>query len=342
MKARAIKHTLLFKRPSGTSRGVLTEKDTYFLVLEKNGKKGIGECALLRGLSMDDVPQYEAVLEELCLQLNADGLTESLLENYPSLQMGLEMAVRSLHSKSPFELYPSDFTKAKKDISINGLVWMGTFSFMQQQIEEKIASGFTCIKLKIGAIEFEKELRLLEQIRSQFPADQIEIRVDANGAFSPESALSKLKELSAFELHSIEQPIAVNQLEEMKTLCATTPLAIALDEELIGVRSDQKAELLERVQPQYIILKPSLLGGFKATKEWIDLADSQNIGWWITSALESNVGLNAIAQWAATLSTTRPQGLGTGSLFTNNFTSPLTVENGYLRYDLNTAWEVNL
>ncbi len=342
MKARAIKHTLLFKRPSGTSRGVLTEKDTYFLVLEKNGKKGIGECALLRGLSMDDVPQYEAVLEELCLQLNADGLTESLLENYPSLQMGLEMAVRSLHSKSPFELYPSDFTKAKKDISINGLVWMGTFSFMQQQIEEKIASGFTCIKLKIGAIEFEKELRLLEQIRSQFPADQIEIRVDANGAFSPESALSKLKELSAFELHSIEQPIAVNQLEEMKTLCATTPLAIALDEELIGVRSDQKAELLERVQPQYIILKPSLLGGFKATKEWIDLADRQNIGWWITSALESNVGLNAIAQWAATLSTTRPQGLGTGSLFTNNFTSPLTVENGYLRYDLNTAWEVNL
>ena len=342
MKARAIKHTLLFKRPSGTSRGVLTEKDTYFLVLEKNGKKGIGECALLRGLSMDDVPQYEAVLEELCLQLNADGLTESLLENYPSLQMGLEMAVRSLHSKSPFELYPSDFTKAKKDISINGLVWMGTFSFMQQQIEEKIASGFTCIKLKIGAIEFEKELRLLEQIRSQFPADQIEIRVDANGAFSPESALSKLKELSAFELHSIEQPIAVNQLEEMKTLCATTPLAIALDEELIGVRSDQKEELLKRVQPQYIILKPSLLGGFKATKEWIDLADRQNIGWWITSALESNIGLNAIAQWAATLSTTRPQGLGTGSLFTNNFTSPLTVENGYLRYDLNTAWEVNL
>lgn len=342
MKARAIKHTLLFKRPSGTSRGVLTEKDTYFLVLEKNGKKGIGECALLRGLSMDDVPQYEAVLEELCLQLNADGLTESLLENYPSLQMGLEMAVRSLHSKSPFELYPSDFTKAKNDISINGLVWMGTFSFMQQQIEEKIASGFTCIKLKIGAIEFEKELRLLEQIRSQFSADQIEIRVDANGAFSPESALSKLKELSAFELHSIEQPIAVNQLEEMKTLCATTPLAIALDEELIGVRSDQKEELLKRVQPQYIILKPSLLGGFKATKEWIDLADRQNIGWWITSALESNIGLNAIAQWAATLSTTRPQGLGTGSLFTNNFTSPLTVENGYLRYDLNTAWEVNL
>ena len=342
VKARAIKHTLLFKWPSGTSRGVLTEKDTYFLVLEKNGKKGIGECALLRGLSIDDVPVYEAVLEELCVQLNTDRFHESLLIEYPSLQMGLEIALRSLESESPFELYPSDFTKAKKYIPINGLVWMGDFAFMQRQIEEKIALGFKCIKLKIGAIEFEKELQLLEQIRSQFPADQIEIRVDANGAFSPESALSKLKELAAFQLHSIEQPIAVKQLEEMKNLCATSPLPIALDEELIGVKGDQKEDLLKRIQPQYIILKPSLLGGFKATKEWIDLAEEQYIGWWITSALESNIGLNAIAQWSATLSTTRPQGLGTGRLFTNNFSSPLEVENGYLRYDLNSAWEVNL
>lgn len=342
MKARAVKHTLLFKRPSGTSRGVLTEKDTYFLILEESGKQGIGECGLLRGLSIDDVPEYEVILEELCSQLNNNTLDLELIKNFPSLQMGLEMAQQSLQADSPFLLYPSDFTKSLSPILINGLVWMGDFDFMQAQIEEKITQGYQCVKLKIGALDFSKELLLLEQIRHHFSAQQIEIRVDANGAFSPETALDKLKILAQFELHSIEQPIAAGQYEQMRVLCEQSPLAIALDEELIGVSSVQKEILLDNIRPQYIILKPSLLGGFAASLEWIQWAEARQIGWWITSALESNVGLNAIAQWTATLTTDRPQGLGTGSLYTNNFPSPLLVENGYLRYDSRQQWQFNL
>ena len=341
MKARAVKHTLLFKRPSGTSRGVLTEKDTYFLILEESGKQGIGECGLLRGLSIDDVPEYEVILEELCSQLNNNTLDLKLIKNFPSLQMGLEMAQQSLQADSPFLLYPSDFTKSLSPILINGLVWMGDFDFMQAQIEEKITQGYQCVKLKIGALDFSKELLLLEQIRHHFSAQQIEIRVDANGAFSPETALDKLKILAQFELHSIEQPIAAGQYEQMRVLCEQSPLAIALDEELIGVSSVQKEILLDNIRPQYIILKPSLLGGFAASLEWIQWAEARQIGWWITSALESNVGLNAIAQWTATLTTDRPQGLGTGSLYTNNFPSPLLVENGYLRYDSRQQWQFN-
>jgi o-succinylbenzoate synthase len=341
MKARAVKHTLLFKRPSGTSRGVLTEKDTYFLILEANGKQGIGECGLLKGLSIDDVPEYEAILEELCNQLNNNTLYSTLIKNFPSLQMGLEMAQESLKADSPFLLYPSDFTKSISPIPINGLVWMGEFDFMQAQIEEKLTQGFRCVKLKIGALDFSKELLLLEQIRKHFTAQQIEIRVDANGAFSSESALDKLKILTQFELHSIEQPIAAGQHEQMRVLCEQSPLSIALDEELIGVSSMQKEALLDKIRPQYIILKPSLLGGFAASLEWIQLAEARQIGWWVTSALESNIGLNAIAQWTATLTTDRPQGLGTGGLYTNNIPSPLVVENGYLRYDSRQQWQFN-
>ena len=341
MKARAVKHTLLFKRPSGTSRGVLTEKDTYFLILEANGKQGIGECGLLKGLSIDDVPEYEAILEELCNQLNNNTLDSTLIKNFPSLQMGLEMAQESLQADSPFLLYPSDFTKSISPIPINGLVWMGEFDFMQAQIEEKLTQGFRCVKLKIGALDFSKELLLLEQIRKHFTAQQIEIRVDANGAFSPESALDKLKILAQFELHSIEQPIAAGQHEQMRVLCEQSPLSIALDEELIGVSSMQKEALLDKIRPQYIILKPSLLGGFAASLEWIQLAEARQIGWWVTSALESNIGLNAIAQWTATLTTDKPQGLGTGGLYTNNIPSPLVVENGYLRYDSRQQWQFN-
>ena len=341
MKARAVKHTLLFKRPSGTSRGVLTEKDTYFLILEANGKQGIGECGLLKGLSIDDVPEYEAILEELCNQLNNNTLDSTLIKNFPSLQMGLEMAQESLQADSPFLLYPSDFTKSISPIPINGLVWMGEFDFMQAQIEEKLTQGFHCVKLKIGALDFSKELLLLEQIRKHFTAQQIEIRVDANGAFSPESALDKLISLAQLELHSIEQPIAAGQHEQMRVLCEQSPLAIALDEELIGVSSVQKEALLDKIRPQYIILKPSLLGGFAASLEWIRLAEARQIGWWVTSALESNIGLNAIAQWTATLTTDRPQGLGTGGLYTNNIPSPLVVENGYLRYDSRQQWQFN-
>ena len=342
MKARAVKHTLLFKSPSGTSRGILTEKDTYFLILEESGKQGIGECSLLRGLSIDDVPEYETTLEELCNQLNNNTLDLKLIKNFPSLQMGLEMAQKSLQADSSFLLYPSDFTKSLSPISINGLVWMGDFDFMQAQIEEKISQGFRCVKLKIGALDFSKELLLLEQIRQHFSAQQIEIRVDANGAFSPETALDKLNTLAQFELHSIEQPIAAGQYEQMRILCEQSLLAIALDEELIGVPSAQKETLLDNIRPQYIIIKPSLLGGFAASLEWIQWAEARQIGWWITSALESNVGLNAIAQWTATLATDRPQGLGTGGLYTNNFPSPLVVEKGYLRYNPHQQWQFNL
>ncbi|MDC1504233.1 o-succinylbenzoate synthase, partial [Winogradskyella sp.] len=228
-------------------------------------------------------------------------------------------------------------------ITINGLVWMGSEAFMRAQIKDKIATGFSCIKLKIGAIDFQSELDILKSIRKEFSASDIELRVDANGAFLPEHALEKLKQLSEYQLHSIEQPIKPKQFEAMAELCEKTPLPIALDEELIGVfQIKEKAHILQTIKPQYIILKPSLVGGFKGSKEWIDLAEAAQINWWVTSALESNIGLNAISQWTYTLGNNRPQGLGTGSLFTNNFDSPLTVKNGTLHYDLNKNWTFNL
>lgn len=342
MKANYKKYILDFKRPSGTSRGVLTKKETWFLKLGKEGKTGYGECGILRGLSTDDRPDYKDKLAWLCQNINREKeeLFEELKE-FPSIQFGLEMALQSLNSTHPFELFPTGFTKGKEAIPINGLIWMGEKSFMKEQIDEKLAQGFSCIKLKIGAIDFEKELELLTFIRKEFPAKQLELRVDANGAFTPKHALSKLKILSQFDLHSIEQPIQQGQLEEMHELCKSTPLPIALDEELIGVFSNaEKTKLLDAVHPQYIILKPSLIGGFKGTQEWINAAEQNNIGWWITSALESNIGLNAIAQWTATKNTTMPQGLGTGSLYTNNIKSPLQVKGENLTYDPNSTWAI--
>ncbi|RZJ71009.1 o-succinylbenzoate synthase [Flavobacterium sp.] len=340
MKASYKRYDLDFKRPSGTSRGILTQKETWFLVLEKDGKTGIGECGLLRGLSADDRPDYEHKLQWVCdnISLGENRLWEALPE-FPSIQFGVEMAFRSLESESPFLLYPTAFTIGQKSIPINGLVWMGNESFMLEQIHEKIASGFDCIKLKIGAIDFGKELELLRFIRANFTAEQMEIRVDANGAFTLDSALYKLSQLSEFELHSIEQPIAKGQPDKMAKLCLDAPFPIALDEELIGVFSrEEKADLLDKIKPQYIILKPSFIGGFRGTQEWISLAEERNIGWWITSALESNIGLNAIAQWTFTLGNPMPQGLGTGALYTNNIDSPLVVKNGRLFYDPELVW----
>ncbi|MBZ4035064.1 o-succinylbenzoate synthase [Flavobacterium sp. 17A] len=341
MKASYHKYLLEFKRPSGTSRGVMTEKETWFIILEENGKKGIGECGILRSLSADDRPDYEEKLKWTCdnIHLGETALWNALLE-FPSIQFGVEMAFLSLKSENQFVLFPSDFTKESSSIPINGLVWMGEASFMKEQIEEKLATGFNCIKLKIGAIDFQKELELLQFIRSHFSAKQIEIRVDANGAFSLEEALGKLHQLNQFQLHSIEQPIKKGNILKMAQLCKETPFPIALDEELIGVFSFQEKEkLLQEIKPQYIILKPSFIGGFKGTKEWIDLADKYNIGWWITSALESNIGLNAIAQWTFTLNSRMPQGLGTGALYTNNIDCPLKVENGQLWYDKTKKWQ---
>ena len=340
MLASYIKYILNFKRPSGTSRGILTEKETWFLVLEKNGKTGVGECGILRTLSIDDRPDYEKKLKWVCenIHLGKDKLWDELIE-FPSIQFGVEMAFLSLASKSPFELFPSEFTEGKKSMEINGLVWMGEQAFMKQQIEEKLAQGFRCIKLKIGAIDFQKELDLLHFIRQNFDEKTIEIRVDANGAFALNEALDKLNQLSGYKLHSIEQPIKRGNLNSMSELCKKTPFSIALDEELIGVFGlENKEQLLNTIRPQYIILKPSLVGGFKGTLEWISLAEKLNIGWWITSALESNVGLNAITQFTYTLNSKLPQGLGTGGLYTNNFDCPLFIKNGRIYYNPNENW----
>ena len=342
MKATYKKYILDFKQASGTSRGILTQKETWFLVLEKDGKKGIGECGILRGLSADDRPDYEAKLQWVCANifLGKDQLWEALLE-FPSIQFGLEMAFQSLVSTDPFLLFPSEFTSGQKTIPINGLVWMGDEAFMKQQIEDKIAQGFRCIKLKIGAIDFDKELQLLAYIRQNFTPEQMEIRVDANGAFESSNALYKLNQLAGFQIHSIEQPIPKNHTDTMAVLCKNTPLPIALDEELIGVFSFQEKEaLLQKIMPQYIILKPSFVGGIRGTDEWISLAEKYQIGWWITSALESNIGLNAIAQYTFLKQNTMPQGLGTGGLYTNNFDCPLEVLNGNLEYNSAKKWDV--
>jgi len=338
------KYILEFKRPSGTSRGVLKTKETYFLILSDGEQQGIGECGLFRGLSVDDRPDYEEKLQWVCNNINL-GLEKILKEVYefPSIQFGVEQAFLSLESKNKFELFPSAFIENQQAIPINGLIWMGDKAFMKSQIQEKVEAGFSCIKMKIGAIDFEEELRLLQFIRKEFSSKDIELRVDANGAFHPKNALEKLKRLSEYDLHSIEQPIKQGQWNEMASLCEATPLPIALDEELIGVFGvTKKQELLQTIQPQYIILKPSLVGGFAGSQEWIDLSEQKNIGWWITSALESNIGLNAIAQWTYTLESKLPQGLGTGSLFTNNFDSPLEVKKGTLQYNKSVDWDFKL
>jgi o-succinylbenzoate synthase len=343
MKATCKKYTLHFKRPSGTSRGVMTEKETWFLFLEDEGKTGIGECGLLRGLSIDDRPDYEEKLNWVSqnIHLGKDKLWDELLE-FPSIQFGIETAFLSLQSKTTFELFPSSFTKGNDTMRINGLVWMGDAAYMKSQIEEKLSQEFTCIKLKIGAIDFEKELELLHYIRQNFDAKTIEIRVDANGAFNSFEALDKLNQLAVFELHSIEQPVQKNNTDLMANLCKSTPFPIALDEELIGVfLFSEKEALLKKIRPQYIILKPSLVGGFKGTLEWITIANSLGINWWITSALESNIGLNAIAQFTFTLQNPLPQGLGTGGLYTNNFDCPLEIDKGHIQYNRAKHWDIS-
>lgn len=344
MTASYHRYILNFKQPSGTSRGIQKTKETWFLIIEDENKKGIGECGILRGLSIDDRPDYESKLKWTCdnIQIGLDDLLDELVE-FPSIQFGLEMAFLSLENKDSFELFPSKFTNGEDSIPINGLIWMGSANFMKEQIRDKIDNGFKCLKMKIGAIDFDTELQILTSVRKEFNSDDLELRVDANGAFSTDDALEKLKRLSECDIHSIEQPIKAGQWQEMAKLCEQTPLPIALDEELIGVFDvTMRQQMLHMIKPQYIILKPSFVGGLHGSKEWIKLADKQNIGWWITSALESNVGLNAIAQWTYTLQNDKFQGLGTGSLFSNNFTSPLKVKNGTLQYENSINWNFNL
>ncbi|MGG5208409.1 o-succinylbenzoate synthase [Chryseobacterium sp. MIQD13] len=330
MKAKYSRYLLEFKRPSGTSRGVLHEKETFILEVEENGKKGTGECAVFRGLSFDDRPDYEKKLQWLCENINEDSqyLKEELID-FPSIWFGYEQAILNL--KYGDHLYfPGEFTEGKSAIKINGLIWMGNVQYMEEQIEEKLEKGFHCIKLKIG-VDWESEYKILQKLREKFSKDKLELRVDANGGFSREEAEIVLQQLAELHIHSIEQPIKAGNWSDMALLCAKTPTPIALDEELIGITgSVRKRELLKTVKPQYIILKPALVGGFAGSDEWISLAEEQNIGWWITSALESNIGLNAIAQYTFTKNNPMPQGLGTGSLFVNNFESSLELRNELL------------
>ncbi|MDA9294382.1 o-succinylbenzoate synthase [Flavobacteriaceae bacterium] len=339
MVARYKKHVLDFCRPSGTSRGILKQKETWFISLSDGEKKGIGECGLLRGLSCDDRPDYEEKLAWTCanIHLGKEVLYASLME-FPSIQMGLETAFLSLYSDDPFVLYPNAFSRSEASILINGLIWMGDLDFMLAQVEEKLQQGFSCIKIKVGAIDFAQELSVLSAIRSRYTKEEMVLRVDANGAFKAD-AIEKLHQLAALDIHSIEQPIAAGNWQEMNRLCKETPLPIALDEELIGVFArEDKIALLESVQPQYIILKPSFIGGFTGASEWTALAKERGIDSWVTSALESNVGLNAIVQWTYQNKYKGHQGLGTGSLFTNNISSPLTIENGYITSNNKKVW----
>jgi len=334
MIAKFSKYILNFKNPSGTSRGILNTKETFFLEIFEGERKGIGECAIFRGLSSDDVPEYEEKLKWLSenINLNCDILKEEL-KHFPSIWFGYEQAILNLkHGENLY--FPSDFTLGKTSLKINGLIWMGTAEFMQEQIEEKLNQGFDCIKLKIG-VDWKSEKEILEKLRAKFPAEQLELRVDANGGFNFEEAKIVLQELSDLEIHSIEQPIKSGNLEEMKNLCASTPTPIALDEELIGITDfEEKKKLLEKIKPQYIILKPALIGGFSGTDEWISLAEQLNIEWWITSALESNIGLNAISQYTFTKNPKIPQGLGTGGLFTNNLESTLILKGDQLSFKI--------
>lgn len=330
MKAEYSRYLLEFKRPSGTSRGVLLEKETFILEISENGKRGIGECAIFRGLSFDDRPDYEDKLKWLCenIQLESEFLKEELKE-FPSIWFGYEQAVLNL--KNGENLYfPSEFTEGKTPIVINGLIWMGDINYMEEQIQDKLEKGFHCIKLKIG-VDWKSEHDILQKLRQKFSKDRLELRVDANGGFNKEEAKVVLQQLADLHIHSIEQPIKAGNWNDMAELCLETPTPIALDEELIGITDfNEKRRLLETVNPQYIILKPALAGGFSGSDEWISLAEERNIGWWITSALESNIGLNAIAQYTFTKKSPMPQGLGTGALFVNNFDSNLDLKGELL------------
>ncbi|MET3036239.1 o-succinylbenzoate synthase [Chryseobacterium sp. NRRL B-14859] len=334
MEASYFRYVLEFKRPSGTSRGVLLDKETFILEISENGKKGTGECAVFRGLSFDDRPDYEEKLRWLCENINQNvTYLKEELKDFPSIWFGYEQAVLNL--KYGANLYfPSEFTEGTSAIPINGLIWMGDAGYMEEQIQDKLDKGFHCIKLKIG-VNWKEEHIILQKLRNKFSKDQLELRVDANGGFSKDEAVTVLQQLADLDIHSIEQPVKAGNWHDMAELCAHTPTPIALDEELIGIVDyNEKKNLLETIQPQYIILKPALVGGFEGSDEWISLAEEQNIGWWITSALESNIGLNAIAQYTFTKKSPMPQGLGTGALYENNFESGLELRNELLWFKI--------
>ena len=335
------KYNLQFRNPAITSRATMLEKETYFIKIwdETNPNiYGIGECAIFRGLSADDDVNYEAHLKRICDNINQ--ISPKEIEQ-SSIRFGVETALNDLANNGQRIIFNSNWLDGYNPIPINGLVWMGNQSEMLNRIIEKIEAGFSCIKLKIGGIDFNKEIKLLRFIRGNFSADDLQIRLDANGSFAPENALEYLDKLSKYSIHSIEQPIKQGQWSAMAEICQKSPIPIALDEELIGINEfSLKDKMLSTIKPHYIILKPSLCGGFLGSNEWIELANKHSIGWWITSALESNIGLNAIAQWVVTLNTKMPQGLGTGNLYINNIPSPICQIDDVLTYDKNLSWQI--
>jgi len=346
--ARVVSHILNFREPATTSRGTLAQKKTWYILLHDYfiGYTGIGECSFIPDLSIDDRPDYLEKLNEVCGDINSGVPIDLLgLDEFPSIAFALEVALADLacNTHSQNIIYPSDFTDGTSGIPINGLVWMGSREYMENQIRNKVREGFDTIKLKVGALDFETETDILRNIRKQFSPADITIRLDANGGFTPQNAMRKLSRFSEFSIHSIEQPIKQGQTEAMASLCRTSPIPIALDEELIGnFPISKKEELVKTIRPQYIILKPSLVGGFAACEGWISLAEKYGAGWWITSALEGNIGLNAIAQWTFTLNNPMPQGLGTGQIYSNNIESPLTILAGKLYYQPGKSWDLSL
>lgn len=346
-----IKRILVFRFEAGTSRGVLKTRNTWWIRVfdpENPNRIGWGEAAPLTRLSIDDLPDFEQILSKVLLKLESvswGGEPEEILLqigkqvpfSFPSIRFGVEMALLDWVNGGKKRFFQNDFYDNQKSIHINGLIWMGDRDFMLEQINQKLRDGFDCIKMKIGAIDFEQEMELLSYIRSRFSKSQITLRVDANGAFALKEALGKLQKLAELDIHSIEQPIRAGHIPEMKKLCMETPIPIALDEELIGVQ--EKEPLLEAIAPQHIILKPTLLGGFSETRDWVRLAEERGIGWWMTSALESNIGLNAIAQLASSYHPLIPQGLGTGKLYHNNLDSPLEISAGKIFYRVDKKWE---
>jgi len=342
VKAEITPYVLKFKFEAGTSRGVLTEKKTWFITVYENSLKGIGECGPLKGLSTDDRIDFEDKLFDICNKLHQYSMPATEAEcldlagnivpdELPSVRFGVETALLDLLNGGKKIIFDNAFSKGNQSIPINGLIWMGKKDFMLEQIKHKLKEGYSCLKMKIGAINFQQECELLEFIRNQFSESELALRVDANGAFTFEEAKEKLKILRQYGIHSIEQPIKAKQLKEMAELVKLNLLPIALDEELIGIHTtEQKVELLEIINPPYIILKPTLVGGIRSCREWINLAEERNIAWWITSALESNTGLNAIAQFTAEYDIKIPQGLGTGQLYRNNVESGLTIKRGAL------------
>lgn len=347
-------HTLNFKKPAGTSRGTLHEKQSWFIKLYESSDPaiyGLGEISTLPGLSLDHGSDFERILKNLSQVIGSERLPMTQADAFdvvrnlvpdalPSVRFALETALLDLSNGGHREVFSNEFYLASRPLPINGLIWMGDFESMKSQVGAKIREGYDCIKIKVGALDFDQECTLLKRIRDEFKSDKVTLRLDANGAFLTNEVLLKLKRLTGFDIHSIEQPIMPKQPEAMALICQKSEIPIALDEELIGIHNNTaRRELLEDLMPSYIILKPSLLGGFDAAVQWIDIAASFGIGWWITSALESNVGLNALAQFTASYNPELPQGLGTGQLFTNNIDSPLQVRAGEICYSSDGIWD---